>query len=232
MNKSNGYILFQDRIRVVIATGFKRASKNVKTGDMIQIWIIRHDVNPIAANERNLDRAICGDCPLKGNSTQPRTCYVLLKNAPLAVFNAFKRGSYPKLSDYSVFAGRSVRFGAYGDPVHIPFPIVQSICKVASNWTGYSHQWRNPVFASYSSVFMASIEKALDQEVARSQGWRTFRVVQNQSERTTGEIACVNESRGVQCADCGLCSGASTRAKSITITVHGNGASNFSAVNN
>lgn len=219
--------MFQDRIRVVIATGFETPTANVKTGDMIQVWILRRDINPIEANHSNKDRAICGDCPLRGDHGKGRTCYVTLSQAPLAVFKAYQAGNYPKLHDYSVFAGRSVRFGAYGDPTHIPHNIIQDICRYASNWTGYTHQWRNPVFSAYKSYLMASIEDGWGLDDAHKTGWRTFRVVSDANLRTSREIVCVNESRDVQCADCGLCAGTAIKAKSIVITVHGTGATYF-----
>lgn len=194
---------------------------------MIQIWILRRDVDPLTANRSNLDKAICGNCPLRGNKGQDRACYVLLKNAPLAVYNAYQRGNYPKLPILDVFNGRAVRFGAYGDPVHIPLPLMQAIADRAQNWTGYTHQWRNPLFAAYRQLLMASVE-TLDQALtAGLQGWRSFRVAKHSGDLGQGEIVCVNESRGVTCEKCGLCKGSAIRAKSITITVHGNGAANF-----
>ncbi len=226
--KPNGYIIHEDRIRVVIATGFRRKSKNPKTGHMVQIFIIRKDIDPVTANRTGKDKAICGSCPLKGGAGKPRTCYVTLIQAPRAVYVAYKRGSYPVLTDLSVFNGRAVRIGAYGDPVHIPFQIVREIASRASTHTGYTHQWANPLFAGYKALLMASCDTEQGMKLAQDGGWRTFRVVNNLSERTSGEIPCVNESKGVQCVDCGLCSGTATKAKSVCITVHGTGASNFS----
>lgn len=37
MPKANGYVLHEDEQRIVIATGFTRASDNAKTGPMIQV---------------------------------------------------------------------------------------------------------------------------------------------------------------------------------------------------
>lgn len=227
---SNGYTVFEDRLRIVIATGFERETKNVKTGDMIQVWILRKDLDPITANHTNKDRAICGDCPLRGNNGKGRTCYVTLAQAPLSVWKAWKAwkaGNYPKLTDYRVFAGRSVRFGAYGDPIHIPHNIVREICRFADSWTGYTHQWRNPAFAAYRDYLMASVEDGWGLDDAHKSGWRTFRVVSDATLRTSREIVCVNESKGVQCKDCGLCAGRSVSAKSVVITVHGTGATYF-----
>ncbi len=225
--KANGYILHEDRVRVIIAIGFKRASKNIKTGKMIQVFIIRKDMDPVSANRTGKDSAICGSCPLKGGKGQARTCYVTLVQAPLAVYKAYKRGSYPVLQDFHIFNNREVRFGAYGDPVFIPFGILSEIANRARTWTGYTHQWQNPLFSGYRNFLMASVESAAGMEKAHSEGWRTFRVVGNGTSLESGEIMCVNETRGVQCIKCGLCKGASIGAKSIAITVHGTGKGNF-----
>lgn len=223
----NGYTVFQDRLRIVIATGFGSPSKNIKTGDMIQVWILRKDMDPVTANHTNKDRVICGDCPLRGNHGTGRTCYVTLAQAPLAIWKAWKAGNYPQLTDYSVFSGRSIRFGAYGDPTFIPHDIVREICRFADSWTGYTHQWRNPAFRGYRQFLMASVEDGWGLDDAHRNGWRTFRVVSDAALHTDREIVCVNESRGVKCSDCGLCAGVSAKAKSIAITVHGNGTSYF-----
>ena len=87
---------------VVIATGFQRPSANAKTGDMLQTWILRADVNPLQAIHTGRDVSVCGDCPLRGllETRQRRTinrrlaCYVAIHQAPLAVHDAYRRGRY------------------------------------------------------------------------------------------------------------------------------------------
>jgi hypothetical protein len=66
---------------------------------------------------------------------------------------------------------------------------------------------------------MASVENRADRALAESMGWRTYRIRSRGSEVGAGEIDCPS-SRGVQCADCGLCNGANG-APSISIPAHG-----------
>lgn len=142
--KPNGYVLEETTSRVVIATGFGRASANPKTGDMIQVWILARGVSPVDAVRMGLDDVVCGDCALRGEVGNPksRTCYVKVWQAPLSIWNAWKRGKYPKLRDWSVFNGRVVRLGAYGDPAFISGMTIENILRYADGHTGYTHQWR------------------------------------------------------------------------------------------
>ena len=59
-------------------------SRNAKTGDMVQTWIMRDDVKPLAAAQSGADASVCGDCkhrPISGGA-----CYVNLGQGPRAVF--------------------------------------------------------------------------------------------------------------------------------------------------
>ena len=68
---------------VVIAT---TGSKNAKTGNMLQTWILRADVPPVQATKTGEDYSICGDCPHRGAVTGKRSCYVLPFQAPLKIY--------------------------------------------------------------------------------------------------------------------------------------------------
>ena len=46
---------------------------NRKTGDMVQTWILRSDVDPITASRTGEDVSICGDCPHKGTPSDKAT---------------------------------------------------------------------------------------------------------------------------------------------------------------
>ena len=80
----------------VIATGFQRRTANSKTGDMVQTWILRADLNPLQAIHTGQDVSICGDCPLRGmletrqcrTVNRRRACYVAIHQAPLGVYRA------------------------------------------------------------------------------------------------------------------------------------------------
>ena len=232
MKKPNGYILFENDLIVAIATGVKTPSQNAKTGVMVQIWILVKAENPVAASKSGADEAVCGDCPLRGINGSERVCYVNLGQAPLGIWKAWESGAYPKAEgeDLKVFLSLKVRFGAYGEPVKLPFPLVKVIAELSSNWTGYTHQWRNPIFDGYKQYFMASADKATDVAKANAKGWRTFRQLVEGEEPLASEIICPNYTHGVQCESCGLCKGASTGAKNIAIYSHGSGKKHFNKV--
>ena len=116
----------------VIATGFQRRTANSKTGDMVQTWILRSDMNPLEAIHTGQDVSICGNCPLRGmlDKQQRRTvnrrraCYVNVHQAPLAVYRAYRRGRYEPFDSaqhLALFQGRMLRLGCYGDPVAAPY---------------------------------------------------------------------------------------------------------------
>jgi hypothetical protein len=77
-------------------------SRNAKTGDMIQTFILRADESPLSAID---------------------TCYVDVAKSVQSVYAAWVRGTYPLLSPAQgarMLTGRAVRLGAYGDPASIP----------------------------------------------------------------------------------------------------------------
>ena len=220
---------------VVVATV---GSKNSKTGDMVQTWILRADVAPIEANRTGLDIAICGNCPHRGLVTegakmaQNRTCYVNIGQAPTAVYKAFKRGSYRYATTPAARAaigrGRMVRVGAYGDGAAAPVEVWNELKAEAEGHTAYSHQVAVEGAAFDPSIYMQSVESVAEASTAWAAGRRTFRIVADVAEIVKGaEVECPSE-RGVKCADCGLCDG-SKRAKSVAIVVHGTGAKHFAA---
>lgn len=226
MNRPNGYILAEFPAYVVIATGIHRASDNRKTGPMIQVHILVRDQSPMTAVSSGRDAIICMDCPHRGiDGWSKRTCYVNLSTGENQVYRTYLRGNYPFLpvNDYRpVFTGRGVRFGTYGEPVLIPLDIVREIVRYASTWTGYTHQWGR-VDAEYSRYFMASVDTESQAHTAHMLGYRTFRVRLADTPHMEREIECPAYTRGVQCADCGLCMGNTRVAKNIAIQVHGRG---------
>ncbi len=203
---------------VAIAT---TSSGNRKTGDMIQTWILRKNVDPVRALMTGLDASVCGDCYHRGTADRPRTCYVNVGQAPLAVWNAYKRGSYERgpLPNH-----KPVRMGAYGDPVAVPWAAWAGIHE-APKWTGYTHQWRRLIATPFRNVLMASCDSVADMAEAAAAGWRTFRVQNPETQESNPREAMCPSERGVQCADCGLCSGLQApTAPSIFIPAHGSAA--------
>jgi len=204
-----------------------RASANDKTGDMIQVTIMRSDVDPTQALKDGLDVAVCGDCPHRSKASGGAgDCYTH-KNlrrgfAQTGTFKAHAaHGSLPFELDR--FRGRKVRFGAYGDPAAVPFEVWDEIYRVSDGFTGYTHQWANadPRFAE---LFMASADSVEERRAARLKGYRTFRVRLATEERERGEIVCPASAEGgfkTQCESCLQCSGhALGRKLDIVIVKH------------
>jgi hypothetical protein len=223
---SNGYVIHEDQHRVIIATGFSHPSDNRKTGDMIQIWILCKAVDPVEAIKQGLDRLICGNCVHRGINGSGRSCYVNVGQAPLGIWRAWKAGRYPVLQFMDCFSGRKVRFGAYGDPTHLPLSLALAIAGVSSGWTGYTHQWRKPSLQGWRQILMASVDTTAELVIARSMGWSTFRVTSDTDHEST-ESLCASDRDGTPCVDCLACAGVRGGLRAIHIPVHGKGAGHF-----
>ena len=228
---SNGFLLHEDQHRVIIATGFKTRSDNRKTGDMIQIWILVKSVSPTEAIRTGLDRLICGNCMHRGHEENgrhgvERTCYVNPGQAPQGIWKAWKAGRYPTLQFMDIFAGRKVRFGAYGDPTHLPLSLALAIAGVSSGWTGYTHQWRKPSLQGWRQLLMASVDTTAELLIARAMGWSTFRVSPDMDHRTF-ETLCASERNGTPCSVCLGCPGSRNGIQSVWIPAHGTGRRHF-----
>ncbi|ALF00667.1 hypothetical protein SEA_BRICOLE_161 [Mycobacterium phage Bricole] len=213
---------------IVVLASFK--SSNVKTGDMVQTWILRADVKPSEAIADGSDAAVCGGCVHRGNSAErrKRTCYVNMRT-PNSVYGAYVRGNVRPF-DPSAFAGRKVRLGAYGDPGAVPTHVWATIASVADGVTGYTHQWRD-CDASLAEFCMASCDTIDDYVAARRAGWRGFVVRPLGAEKPKGLVQCpatAGKDNTVQCITCMQCGGnGNGRKASISIEVHGVGAKNF-----
>jgi hypothetical protein len=221
---------------VVIATKITSASANAKTGDMVQTIIMRADVNPMQALRDSLDSSVCGDClhrPANNGS-----CYVNVGRSVLSVYGAFERGRYAEPGVHydarilpQLFAGLAFRIGTYGDPTAAPFQIWRAATLNASVINGYTHQWRNPKFAAFKLLCMASADSPNDYIEAHKAGWRTFRVKAWNAPKLQNEVSCpASKESGYKtnCADCKACGGTSAKAKvSMVINAHGPTAKRF-----
>jgi hypothetical protein len=217
---------------VAVVTGLRRASNNPKTGRMAQLWILRSDMSPLEAIDRRADFSICSDCKLRGNGSDDRACYVMVKNAPLAVYRAFKRGQYPTVdpSDVATYLAASalpIRFGAYGEPTALPVYVLNALAQ-GVRFTGYTHQWNAPHVARlYRHLLMASVDTSAEFAAATAQGWRTFRTRSADAPLLATEIMCPASdemNHRTTCADCALCDGSrgtNDRRRNIAIVVHG-----------
>ena len=66
---------------------------------------------------------------------------------------------------------------------------------------------------------MASVENESDFRLAKSMGWRCF-WVNGSADQSENRIVCLNETKGLSCADCRLCRG-TTFKMDIVIPAHG-----------
>jgi hypothetical protein len=241
---SNGRIIYEGASLldgapiVVIAIGFDTASSNRKTGDMIQTYIIRQDMAPIAAAQTGKDFSICGSCIHRGSvvvnsdgesKNVGRTCYVNLGQGATSVYNTYLRNGYPYWDDNAepdLTHGRMVRLGTYGDPAAVPVEVWRSLLRGSSGHTGYTHQWRDPRMAKLREFCMASTDTPDEAAVAQAKGWRTFRVgLPSHPMRQDNEALCpasAEAGKKLTCAQCRACDGTSTaRRGSVYIPAHG-----------
>lgn len=212
-------------------------SANIKTGNMVQTYILRADMAPLAAIASGDDVSICGDCAHRGDkvTARKRTCYVDVAKSVQSVFSAWIRGAYPSVAPSDgarIVAGRIVRIGSYGDPAAIPARHWKSLIQRAAGHTGYTHQWRQWFARGLRSIVMASADSASDRDTARAMGWRTFRVRTADEPLAAREIMCpASDEAGFkrQCITCKACDGAARGSvqASVTIVVHGAMARHF-----
>lgn len=211
---------------MVLLTGLAKSSKNTKTGDMLQTWILRTDVAPHEAVKTGRDASVCGACPLRPalferGAVSDRPCYVKVFQAPLSTWKANRHAPVTAPEAARALVGdRVVRRGSYGDPAAVPAHVWDNLS--ASPGTGYTHQWRD---ADLSARVMASVHTSDEREQAHARGYRTFRVVSSVDDVESGEILCpASKEAGarVQCADCNLCNGSrpGDKRKSIAIVAH------------
>lgn len=228
----------------IVAIAIAKKSKNIKTGPMVQTYILREDIDPRDASKTGADYSICGRCKHRGIATDDpavklakrRTCYVTIGQGPLIVWKAHKRGRYPDAigSDAiaAIGADRMVRLGTYGDPAAVPAHIWRALISRAIGHTGYSHQSAIAGAAFDAQTMMVSADSIADAENAWNSGARTFRIISREDWQRDGKGALVKGRESLcpasreggfksTCADCGLCAGNSVSARSIAIVAHG-----------
>ena len=200
-------------------------SANRKTGDMAQVWILREDVNPVAAIASGDDYSICGHCPHRVDiETGNRSCYVNIGQAPLAVWKAYKAGKYAEDFLYQdgvkLLKNKTIRWGAYGDPAIINPQIFNAINSLAKGHTGYTHQWRESWAQNYKQSFMASVDSFADYLEASAHGWRCFSVTPPGKVGQGKQCPATVENSKSECKTCLLCDGAKI---DVFVEAHGRG---------
>ena len=235
---AKGYVVWEGPSPVTgapIVAVLTMKTSNRKTGQMAQLWIIPRDVAPTDALKTGEDEAVCGSCPLRGDGTgKGRACYVVIAQAPLAVWKSYRRGIYPRIGVMQLAAlldGVKVRLGAWGDPAMLPLYIVRAVTEASAGWTGYTHQWAS-IPAVWAEYLMASVDSEAERQVANALGWRCFLVVADQAAMAAAphavECMATRTRNKRQCADCLACSGtrrgAVSGAVDIVLVAHGAGA--------
>lgn len=235
--KSNGAVIWEGAslldgapIVVIVIGLITRAARKVnrKTGAMLQTYILRSDIAPMAAIHAGLDASICGTCVHRGadGDGTGRTCYVNIGQGPTVVFKQYAKGGYPRVNDAAPLGrNRMVRLGTYGDPAAVPAYVWHNLLNDAKGSTGYTHQWRAIDARVWAPLVMASADTAQDAQDAWRMGYRTFRVAMTNVKIEGREVLCpASKEAGakVQCEQCKACSGTSTGRKgSIYIPLHG-----------
>ena len=216
-----------------------RSSRNAKTGNMVQTYIMCQHPDPLTASKLGIDFDICGNCRHRGSATtaparkiaKDRTCYVNLAQGALQVYKAYRRGAYEYEAPESVGRGKYVRVGTYGDPAAVPASVWRALLSNSAGHTAYSHQFETAGADFDASIFMRSVDSRAEAYAAAAAGQRSFRVI-NQADYSAGrdapiaglEVSCpasAEAGRRTTCVDCLLCSGAQLRAKSVAIVAHG-----------
>lgn len=231
MKKTRGIILYEGPSKldgspiVVIAT---LKSSNRKTGDMVQTYIIRSDMDPVTAIKLMQDGAVCGGCAHR--QSLGGICYVNVGQSVLAIYRAYKRGSYVQAKDDNLMllSDRAIRFGSYGDPAAAPVSIWAKLASLGSSHTGYTHQMNHPSFDPEMLKYcMVSADTPKSAFRAHTWGIRTFRVKTEEGALLPNEIECKADSENMQCIDCGLCNGGA--GVNVAVTVHGKLAKKYEA---
>mgnify|MGYP003136422636 FL=1 len=248
--KPTGYVIYDGPSlldgKPIVVIAIVRTT-NIKTGNMVQTYILRSDMHPLEANKSGEDYSICGNCIHRGQShsdptlktAKKRTCYVNLGQGVLQVYKSYLNGNYPMLNTHEEIAeigrGRMVRIGTYGDGGAVPLYKFDSLLTHSEGHTAYGHQSDIVGSSHDSSYMMCSADNEQQATNAWSRGERTFRVISNVSELVPQkEILCpASKEMGYRttCDKCKLCSGSDIMAKSIAIVVHGAGSTNFQQQN-
>ena len=180
------------------------------------------------------DGKVCMDCPFAvSNGAKLSACYthkLMQYSGFLSSLRSIGKltqsfEDIPLLGDDNYQAivdmckGKFVRFGTYGEPSLLPFHLVEEICSVAKNWTGYTHQWKkNPDFAKF---YMASVHSEEEERIASLIGYRSFVVADKQIQSFVSCPASKEMGFVSNCSKCGLCSGVNGKGKkSVVILEH------------
>jgi hypothetical protein len=190
---------------VLIAT---RKSKNDKTGNMIQTWILLVDKAPHKAT-KDL-KAICGGCLYRHDLSDKGKggCYVLRHNAPLSIWRSFNAGRYSTDTDqaFDFIADQIDRYGYTG----------YSEGSIRFLNSRIKEKAENAEFLA--SKIMLSAKSEIEALELQRKGFKTFRPVGSLDEMIEGETLCESDKNDLQCEECLKCD---AKNGSIVVLAHG-----------
>jgi hypothetical protein len=233
MAQPNGYVFYRGpseidgRPILAVAVGFRDSSSNVKTGAMLQTYILPAGIAPHHAIKTGEDVSVCGGCvhrPLVARKVQADPCYVTVFQGPRVVWEAASRGVYPDVtpSEFGeLVTGRLLRLGSWGEPVAVPLAVWQPALASCAGHTGYTHRWRTKKAAPWRGILQASCDNPEDYRDARAAEWGTFRVALPSDPVQLGnEFHCPaskEAGKALTCAECLACDGTAQ----VVILSHG-----------
>lgn len=238
--KPSGYIIYRGASlldgKPIVVVAITKKSKNSKTGNMVQTYIMADNgKSPVDSARLLEDVSVCGDC--KHRRGMGGSCYVNLGQGARSVMDGVMRGIYPLSDGYNVgtaVLGRKVRLGTYGDPAAVPAYVWENLLQLASGHTGYTHQWASGKADHVKQWCMASADTIQEMKLAKADGWRTFRVRPADGKLEFGhELVCpasAEANKRLTCATCMACSGGiDSKKASVAIIVHGSLKNRFAA---
>lgn len=221
-------------IVVLASTG----SSNVKTGQMVQTWIMRADMHPSEASSTSNDSSVCGKCPRR--HSLGGDCYVQIVHAPRSVWESWDRQGRPGTNWTEIGAilplqqdarDHGLRLGSYGDPMAVPSEVWIDLISalMPRSVVGYTHQWRQ-TFDQHAAEWyrlhlMASCDSVEEATIARDLGWRFFLATDSNDPQIDRVVQCpaTRAENPLTCRECGACSGAGVNPNKVSIflTEHG-----------
>ena len=238
--KPSGYIIYRGASlldgKPIVVVAITKESKNSKTGNMVQTYIMADNgLSPVESARILDDVSVCGDC--KHRRGMGGSCYVNLGQGARSVMDGVMRGIYELDDGYAAATAcvnRKVRLGTYGDPAAVPAYVWENLLQLAAGHTGYTHQWASGKADHVKQWCMASADTPKETALAKLDGWRTFRVRQaDGNPEFSHEMICpasAEANKRLTCATCMACSGGiDSKKASVTIVVHGSLKNRFAA---
>lgn len=224
----------------VVILGKYRANK--KTGMVVQLAFLDADVSPADEHQQaqldsthksaqGCDQSSCG--AFSACYVKAFPLHMLSLNRQWHDWQAGKIERIPSKLVKSLFSGKVIRFGEYGDPASVSVDTLKGLATYARSHLGYTHAWRT-CSGRYAEYCMASVESADDYRAAVSKGYRPFLIVPRATTRAdilasipgqSSPTPCVHDINGTQCAACPTpCNGTTWVGRTSGIYVIGHGA--------